>query len=154
MGAVAMKRLDCDTDGGALDAYEVPVEAEQVGNWLGTEVGGALGEALSSAIREDCSVAAILKSLRVDDERRGEGLGSELMDRFLDQVSADVILLVADAHESQAEGFSLRGWYEDYGFAVVAETNAGPLMVYPEEVAERLVEVVRNLREAAGPGLP
>jgi GNAT superfamily N-acetyltransferase len=68
---------------------------------------------------------AILKNIFVPVEQRGEGVGSQLMDYFIEEADkARTIILIADSDQSQAEGFNLVKWYESYGFEVVGEDSA------------------------------
>lgn len=78
---------------------------------------------------------AVLKNINVDEEARGKGYGNHLMGEFIDEASnrgAEIILLIADKAEAQAEGFNLVQWYEGFGFRILKQTVAGPLMITEE----------------------
>jgi GNAT superfamily N-acetyltransferase len=144
-----LTRLDGNADGGTLDAYRVPACAEQVGNWLCAEAGEDIGAAVTRAVRLLCGSVAICKSIHVDEESRGQGIGGSLLNAMLERCSADVVLLISDANEGQADGFVLQDWYERNGFARIADTAAGPLMAFPEDVAEGILEILRSERDRA-----
>ena len=57
----------------------------------------------------------ILKNIKVDEDFRKQGHGSELMTVFIDE-SVGPIICVADAHQEQIEDFSLHSFYVGFGF--------------------------------------
>lgn len=70
----------------------------------------------------------IIKSLHVDENHRGNGYGTNLLENmlyFLEGV--DIIFLICDNLEHN--DFSLQSWYEDYGFHVVLDKFNCPLMI-------------------------
>lgn len=147
-----MRSLNADTEAGSIEGYSVPSSAEQIPNWLSEhtlrEETGILCEAITSL----CGEVAILKSLRVDEDSRGQGVGGGLLDEAINESYADVILLVADAFEIQAEEFDLRSWYEGRDFEVVVETRVGPLMAWPPEMAEALRSALAHVPRGPGVG--
>ena len=73
---------------------------------------------------------AILTNMWVDEDVRGEGLGTEMLDNFLHDVKdVDIIFLIADAQETQKKGFNLEKWYASKKFKKIKDTSAGALMV-------------------------
>lgn len=58
---------------------------------------------------------AVFKNMYVDEESRGDGIGTELVECFLEEANeADFIILEADIQESNL--FNLVNWYQSYGF--------------------------------------
>ena len=110
---------------GVSDGYEVSTDREQLRNWLESE--GAAD--LYPRFRKKYKTIAILNGIRVDENYRNQGYGTELLEMFLDSVTADAIILVADKHESQARGFNLKKWYNGYGFRVIRQVPSGQLML-------------------------
>lgn len=82
--------------------------------------------------RQSCPITssvAILKNLNVDEEERGNGRGTELLENFLEEAEdkgIEHIFLIADTGE--ANDFCLVSWYERYGFRKVTSSEAFPLM--------------------------
>jgi ribosomal protein S18 acetylase RimI-like enzyme len=70
--------------------------------------------------------------MNVDDDSRGQGYGSDLMDQFFSEVgeqAVEAIILFADLSESQEDGFDLVRFYEGYDFEVVKKYPDGVLMI-------------------------
>lgn len=81
------------------------------------------------AHRKEGSAIAVLKTMWVEEDARGQGTGSQLMEEFLELVrDQDIqhIYLVADTYEDNA--FDLVSWYESYGFRKVTSKEHCPLM--------------------------
>lgn len=112
---------------GSAEGYVVDSSAENVRNWLESEVG-----ADQSKLLERYGRIAVFKSMRVERRLRGRGIGNKLVDDWLaraDRYGAEAIFLIADKGEQQAPGFDLQKWYESWGFEKVADTSGGPFMV-------------------------
>lgn len=123
------KNIDIESEdsNGSLSA-NVHYNMNRLMNW-------AEKEKLSTDIKEELSKlplpVAILKNVWVDEEARGQGIGSELMFKFFDEAeAASSFVLIADSEQSQSQGFNLTKWYEGYGFEIIGESGAGPVMVY------------------------
>jgi len=89
---------------------------------------------------------AILESLHVEPNSRGKGLGTRLIGHFMKRaltIGIDGIVLVADLGEEQAQGFSLKEWYEAIGFESVQATTIGDMMVCPDTLADQLKQHLR-----------
>lgn len=90
--------------------------------------------------RQSCPITssvAILKNLNVDEEERGNGRGTELLENFLEEAEdkgIEHIFLIADTGESN--DFCLVSWYERYGFRKTTSSEAFPLM-HKEMTLER-----------------
>lgn len=75
------------------------------------------------------SRVGVLKLIWVEEEYRGEGIGSSLLEEFLFQskeYNMDAVCLVADTGECNA--FNLVSWYESNGFVKVTEDDDFPFM--------------------------
>lgn len=75
------------------------------------------------------TAVAVLKNLWVEEEERGQGYGTELMELFLSAVQEEDIrhvYLIADNLEENA--FNLVSWYESYGFRKITPKDECPLM--------------------------
>jgi L-amino acid N-acyltransferase YncA len=85
---------------------------------------------------------ASLGSVGVDLDKRGTGLGKQLVAQFIDAArahGANSIILLATVDGEQVEGFDLQTWYERLGFNVVTTTEQGlPVM-------ERSVEPLNKM---------
>ena len=79
-------------------------------------------------IRSKFPLIAFLNNLNVNEDSRGEGNGSYLLDSFIEEaIVADAILLIADTGETNE--FDLAQWYESRGFHTLVQTASGPLML-------------------------
>lgn len=126
----------------SVDAIEVSTQNQDLLDWLISEVGGDLPEKIQVALQDICNRALVIKSIYVDEDFRGQGIGSRLLDDLLDNTSAQSILLVADVLHDQRKGFDLIKFYRDRGFGVLHDMKHGPLMMYPyntcTEISSRL----------------
>ena len=118
--------VDIDHEFGSASGV-IHNELENIMNWVEKE---RLDDAAKNAIEQLKLPVVILKNINIDEESRSQGAGSSLMNRFMDEVTdASAIVLIADLGESQAEGFDLKKWYEDYGFETVGYSAEDPVMV-------------------------
>jgi GNAT superfamily N-acetyltransferase len=130
---------------GSAEGYVVSSDAQNVKNFLEREVGCEVGAQIAGFLKGKTGNVAIFKSLHVDEKKRGKGIGSDLVGQFFDEAGdVDAVLLIADAHESQRKGFSLEAFYEGFDFESVIGTSAGPLMVYPTDLAEEVREFITS----------
>jgi GNAT superfamily N-acetyltransferase len=83
-----------------------------------------------SIIREMFERIAILTNMYVNEVHRGEGIGTSLLEQFIENASAknaQAIILVADTADSNE--FELVNWYENYGFYIIyGERDSFPVM--------------------------
>lgn len=132
-----MKTICLELPEGSLDGYVANASEVFIGNYLESQKIDA--SRVMPILIESGERTALLKTLYVIDEYRGEGIGASLMGYFIDAASdCTSMMLICDQHETQAEGFDLAEWYESLGFICAFETSSGPLMVYPKELALRL----------------
>lgn len=134
-----MHHIDISEEFGSAQGYVVASDRVQVGNYLAGHSEHA--QRIAAWLKDNCQNVAILKNINVDDDHRSAGHGGSLLGDFLAQAQdelTDVIILISDAAESQAEGFKLDAWYEGYGFSGVVATGSGNFMVFPEDMAEKM----------------
>lgn len=71
---------------------------------------------------------AILKNMYVEDEDRGLGIGTDLLQNFLYESKyngAKSVILISDEAQEQEQGFNLTNWYIRKGFKIIGIDNAG-----------------------------
>lgn len=111
------KSLDTELDGGVIYGYITnPTNEVQLGNYLAKH---GVVEVIPF-IKERFETIAILTNMSVEEEYRGDGLGTELLEGFIDDAvekQAEAIILVADTGENNE--FNLVEWYEEYGFEII-----------------------------------
>ena len=76
---------------------------------------------------------AFLNNINVEEEDRGQGVGTEMLYDFEDQASgygAKSILLLARLDEDQLEGFNLEKWYLDNDYEVLTRDGDGNPLMY------------------------
>lgn len=113
-----------EDDHGQAEGYVASTQGEHVQNWL--EERGCL-----HLIPLVCKYnrVSILSSIYVDEEHRGRGMGSSLLEEFLEEAGlcgAEAVLLEADTVNNS---FDLVRWYERYGFQVVYPHKDYPVML-------------------------
>jgi GNAT superfamily N-acetyltransferase len=122
--------IEFDFDGGSVEGYTVDSSAEQLPNWLARY--DIYDDQIVENIRSQYQTIAMLNNINVEEDSRGTGMGNDLLESFESEASshgAQIVLLIADVHESQSEGFDLTSWYERSGYQIMKETNSGPLMI-------------------------
>lgn len=70
-------------------------------------------------LQNDCKssgLITVLTHLSVDKSKRGKGIGTDLVNKFLDASESPVVILIADELQEQTKGFSLDTFYEGFGF--------------------------------------
>lgn len=112
------------------------VNAANSATWIAEEDGGLAGFAIVEWRRRRGGISAYIQTLEVAPERRGHGVGSELLRRVEDSArtaQAVAIWLHVDAQNSQAiqlyeaHGYDCAGREEDY----YASSRAGLLYTKP-----------------------
>lgn len=139
------QELYIENDYGAIDGYTVSVNEENYKNYLISET-NERGKAkiIIEEIEKIGNEVLVIKNINIEDEHRGQGFGKMLMEEAMSESGADIILLVADAYESQLPGFVLEKFYQKFDFEKVMDTGAGPLMVYPSEIAESIKQKLES----------
>ena len=61
------------------------------------------------------------------EESRNQGIGTDLLQQFLDKAYDMPILLISDEGEENA--FGLTNWYEKYGFEYIGESGGYPVLL-------------------------
>lgn len=72
---------------------------------------------------------ALLKNMWVEEEERGQGIGSELLSEFLsktEEYGLKAVYLIADTGEDN--DFNIVSWYESNGFSKLTPKEEFPLM--------------------------
>jgi GNAT superfamily N-acetyltransferase len=119
-----------DVDGGSLEGYVVDTNMPNLSNYLSSQ--GA-DPTLAEKISQQFGRIGVIRNMYVDDDRRGEGIGSELMSNAIDSAydnDAEAIILVADTGESNE--FDLVNWYNNYGFEKIGDASGDPIMLLAE----------------------
>jgi GNAT superfamily N-acetyltransferase len=123
--------IDISEDGCAVEGYVVETAAEQLENWLSQRHRLDL-PGFASEMRSRYTTIAFLNNINVDDDARGQGLGNQMMEGFIDEASqhgAEAIILMADLAEQQEDGFDLVRWYQGWGFTIIPTSSNDPLMI-------------------------
>ncbi|MGF6440102.1 hypothetical protein [Paraburkholderia youngii] len=135
------------TVGGSAEGYVVDLGAINVKNWL---AGQGLDDSEVERVVSSMHVSvgskeiAVLKSINVDDDMRGGGIGNDLLNQILGDAGSAAVLLVADRAESQEDGFDLKAWYERNDFAQFADVSTGPMMIRPASLAAGLSSAMQG----------
>lgn len=119
-----------DHEFGSIDGYVVDTSKEQLENYLTKQ--GASQHTINS-LKESFRRIAIIRNLWVDDEHRGEGIGTELMESAIENAfanNAEAIVLIADTGEDNSQmGKTLEQWYSSMGFKTIGDAGGDPVMI-------------------------
>lgn len=141
-----MTEIEISHPHGSIFGYLCPVSAEQLAIYLQRE---GHDPALEIAISQSgATCLAILKSLHVEDAHRREGIGSDLLNQFVERASdagAEITLLTADTAERNP--FSLVSWYEDRGFTRLTQKTDFPLLACGDEDAIGKIRAILQIPE-------
>lgn len=127
----SIQPISQSNSGGSLEGYVVDTDQPQLKNYLESQ--GA-PEQLINNIASKFGRISIIKNMYIDDDSRGQGLGSNLLNNAIDDSydrGAEAILLIADVHESNE--FSLVVWYKNYGFEIIGDAGGDPIMLLDEQ---------------------
>lgn len=124
--------INQEHDHGNLEGYVVDTNKDQLDNYLSSNgVSKKVIDELKSRVKR----IAIIKNMEVDDDKRGQKIGTELLDNAIDDAyekNAEAIILIAD--KSEDNKFDLEKWYQKYGFEkIVTTSNNDSLMLLHEE---------------------
>lgn len=117
-----------DFEDGTVSGYVVSSDAEQVVNWLHKH--HINDSEIINNLRSYDKIA-FLNNINVDEDSRGNGIGQDLLESFEEEAlsqGVNAIVLIADIHEFQKEGFNLVEWYSRNDYRTILETESGPLM--------------------------
>lgn len=91
-------------------------------------------------VEEHFDRVGFLSSVHVDRSERGRGVGSRLLDMFVEKTKdCELVFLFARVSNPQAQGFCLQSFYESKGFRAIDEVDGELLMV-----SEGQVNLFRN----------
>lgn len=119
---------DSDEGEASLTGYVVNTDEDQLVNYFQLEHG--VSEDVINTIRATYKTIAVARNMHVDEDYRGQGHGTKIMDEFIEAAidnGAQAILTIADTAEDNE--FDLVEWYKRLGFEIVAQTGEGPFMV-------------------------
>lgn len=138
------KKIDEEIDFGSIEGYSVSYNDENYKIFLDENLNDKvyLSKIIDFIKLNKFENIKIIKNLNVEDEYRGQGIGSDLLNSETN--SADIVLLISDKYESQIKGFLLDKFYEAAGFHKLTETGSGALMCYPASVAIKIEENLLN----------
>lgn len=142
--------IDCtiQRDHGAVEAYVCGRDDE---NWLNylDEMGmrSAMIDAIAAA---PVARVAVLRDIDVDEDARGKGLGTSLMNDIMaafEQQGAEVVLIFADMQVTNE--FDLVRWYRNWGFESVDRDELSPCMMIGPEGLIAEVRQINGLEATA-----
>lgn len=123
---------------GNCEAYLIPTEKENLLNWLSKEIDNP--EKVYNALKTYAREILIIKNINVDEQFRGQGNGTQILCDVIGDSYPDAAILLCDIAEEQKPGFVLEKFYQENNFKTVLMHNNYPLMVYPEILAEKVIE--------------
>lgn len=147
------REYSAEDDGfeGSCEAYLISTKKENLFNWLEKEISEP--EKLYKIIQELIEDILIIKNINVDEEYQGQGNGGQILSDLMNESFANGAILVCDIGESQKEGFVLEKFYESNNFKTILKTNDYPLMVYPVDLAEKILKIIENDLQTKKPKL-
>ena len=117
------ENIDIEVEGGSLSGV-VHNDIRRVLNWAEKE---RTSPETIETIGTLKAPIAILKNIHVEEESRNQGIGTDLLQQFLDKAYNMPILLISDEGEENA--FGLTNWYEKYGFEYIGESGGYPVLL-------------------------
>ena len=116
--------LDVTVEGGYASGI-VHDDETRIFNWLNKN---GVKEEIIQYIMKLPKPIAFLESVEVEEDYRGQGLGTELVYSFMDEVyESQSIILIADLGQTSY----LEKWYQSLDFQTIGHDTAGnPVMVY------------------------
>jgi GNAT superfamily N-acetyltransferase len=133
----AMTHINQEGQGGSLEAYVVDTDQPQLMNYL---TGQGAKPQLVMKLAEKFKRIAIIRSMWVDEDARGQGTGSSMLESAIDAAfanGAEAIILVADMGEDNtALGKPLDQWYEGWGFRRIGMAGTDPVMILTQGLQE------------------
>tara|TARA_R100001082_G_C4350628_1_gene154369 strand:+ start:793 stop:1209 length:417 start_codon:yes stop_codon:yes gene_type:complete len=117
------ENIDIEVEGGSLSGV-VHNDIQRVLNWAEKE---RTSRGTIETIGTLKTPIAILKNMHVEEESKNQGIGTDLLQQFLDKTYNMPILLISDEGEENA--FGLTNWYEKYGFEHIGESGGYPVLL-------------------------
>lgn len=102
-------------------------------NWLDSHrVADTVRTTLALISHQMLFPIACLNNIEVDEDSRGMGIGSCLMDMFFDIIDGEAVtaILEVDTGQEQTPGFDLESWYSGYGFLNISGESSYPIMLW------------------------
>ena len=117
------QNIDIEVEGGSLSGV-VHNDIQRVLNWAENE---RISPGTIKTIGTLETPIAILKNIYVEEESRNQGIGTDLLQQFIDEAYNMPILLISDEGEENA--FGLTNWYEKYGFEYIGDSGGYPVLL-------------------------
>jgi len=125
------REIMIEHDHGSAEGYVTDTNSEQFINWFNNRH-KIYDQTMIDKFKDKYKSVAFLNNMNVDEDSRGNGYGSEILEDFISDASMhypDAIILIADTEESQNDGFDLVKFYEGYDFEIVKRYSFGILMI-------------------------
>ena len=119
------KTIDISQGEGSVAFGVVHNNPENIKTWL-----------IKNGINQEINLPlpiAFLNNINVEEEDRGQGIGTELLYDFKAEASfhgAKSILLLAGLDEEQIQGFNLEQWYLNNDYEVLTKDGDGNPLMY------------------------
>ena len=119
------KTIDISQGEGSVAFGVVHNNPENIKTWL-----------IKNGINQEINLPlpiAFLNNINVEEEDRGQGIGTELLYDFEAEASfhgAKSILLLAGLDEEQIQGFNLEQWYLNNDYEVLTKDGDGNPLMY------------------------
>lgn len=127
----SLTHIDQSNSGGDLEAYVVNTSAPNMSNYLESQ---GVDQSIIQNLIKSYNTVGIIRNMHVDDEKRGKGHGSDLMNKAIESAynnEAEAVILISDTAESNE--FDLTDWYKNYGFEVIGNASGGDLLMILDE---------------------
>lgn len=105
---------------GSIEGYKVSSDQEQVVNWFSKRFHQ------KPDLEKDINVA-FLNNLYIDEDSRGEGKGTLLLNSFIEECS-DCHFIFLECDNGEHNNFLLSDWYRIFGFEIIYN-DQNPIMV-------------------------
>jgi GNAT superfamily N-acetyltransferase len=118
------REIFINDENGNLEAYIINTNQVNLENWLKNK------DYISSLDKiKEYNTVCILKNINVNEENRGERIGTYLLESLYNEAQeANIIILEADTAENN--NFNLVEWYQRKGFIIInGDSKKFPLML-------------------------
>ena len=121
--------IEHESEKGSISGY-ISDDSTYLTNYLSEFLSNdQINEILTALSSKETSQYAIIKNINVDEDARNQGIGTNLMECFLDEcyvAETEYCFLISDTNESNE--FDLVNWYESFDFKPIAKMGVGILM--------------------------